>query len=74
MAVPEEFMNELLRFNFVSKKRGRGVSSILLHKKERKQREPNREAQSYPMTQLLDGQQEQILQVPPMVQNVKLWY
>ena len=36
MVVSEEYMNELLKFDFQSTKKGRGISSILIQKKERK--------------------------------------
>ena len=39
MVVSEEYMDELLKFDFASKKTGRGLSSILIHKKPRKTKE-----------------------------------
>jgi hypothetical protein len=40
MVVDEDYMNELLKYDFISTKKGRALSSILLHKKSKKQREP----------------------------------
>ena len=34
MVVSEEYMNELLKYDFVSTKKGRGVSSILINRKK----------------------------------------
>ena len=39
MVVSEEYMDELLKYDFASKKTGRGLSSILINKKPRKTQE-----------------------------------
>ena len=35
MAVDEEFLNELLKYDFVSTKKGRGNSSLLVQRKQK---------------------------------------
>ena len=65
MVVSEEYMNELLKYDFTSTKKGRGLSSILLHKKERKQKGQQQQHQD-------EG--SQILQPPAGVMDVKRWH
>ena len=73
MIVDEAYMNELLKYDFVSSKKGRGYSSLLVEKKAdrgQRQEEVDKDAPSGQM----QNNQSDVLHAPSGVMDVRKWY
>ena len=82
MVVDEEYLNELLKYDFISKQRGgKKLSSCLIQKKPRIRKQINKvQMQGNVIFQHVQHQMQQqnqnedILVQPPGLMNVKLWH
>ena len=74
MAVDDEYLNELLKYDFTSTKKGRGYSSLLVQRKKNK-RDPNpHRVNQDPLDELIPNNQLGVLHAPNGVMDVKLWH
>jgi hypothetical protein len=74
MAVDEEYMNELLKYDFTSTKKGRGFSSLLVQRKKNQQYPDAQRVDQEPLDELIPNNQLGVLHVPSGVMDVKLWH
>ena len=74
MAVDEEYMNELLKYDFTSTKKGRGFSSLLVQRKKNQQYPDTQRVDQQPLDELIPNNQLGVLHVPSGVMDVKLWH
>ena len=65
MVMSEDYMNELLKYDFVSTKKGRGVSSILINRKKNE-----KQKDYYQQVESPSG----ILRPPAGVMDIKRWH
>ena len=78
MVISDEYIDEFLKYDYKSSKKGRGFSSILINKKKQNAEESKDQipqaSQNTHAGQQIDSSTNGILVAPPGVQNVKLWY
>ena len=72
MAIDEDFLNELIRHDFKSTKKGRGYTSLLVLKKPKAvvQQRDDRDHHD----QQIPSNQAEVLRPPPMVMDMKRWH
>ena len=83
LAVSEDFINDLLRFDFVSSKKGKRLGNVLLEKKQtgaknlhRAHHNPFLQNTKMQMVDQMDEERDQVNDIPvaPSGGNAKLWY
>ena len=78
--ISDEFLNELIKYDYTSTKKGRGYSSLLIERKAKKQRDQNRPQRNTQQTFFQNNQSRpnqnelQILRPPDGVMDVRKWY
>ena len=73
MAVDEEYLNDLLRYDFTSTKKGRGYSSLLVQRKQKGYNQAQQRVNEVPQHQIPSNQEEVLLR-PQGVMDVARWH
>ena len=74
MAIDEDFLNELIRHDFKSTKKGRGYTSLLVLKKPKNIGQQRQRDDRDPHGQQIPSNQAEVLRPPPMVMDMKRWH
>ena len=69
MMVNEDYLNELLKYDFTSTKKGRGYSSLLVQRKIN-----NKMQGQMPGEQQIPNNQAEVIYPPEGVMDVSRWY
>ena len=74
MLVDESYLNELLKYDFTSTKRGKGYSSLFVQRKQKQGGQSGSSINPNAQEQQIPNNQNDVLHAPTGVMDVKHWY